>query len=308
METSEHIPVLLAEAVAALEIAPNGRYLDATFGRGGHSSEILAQLGESGQLYALDRDQQAAAVAAQITDPRFHFARCAFSEMKTAFAALGAESLDGILFDLGVSSPQLDDPSRGFSFAKEGPLDMRMDNEQNLTAQKWLKNVDEDTLTTVIRDYGGEPHTVAKRIAKAILAAKNDLKSTLDLASVVAQARPKKLYKPHLHPATQTFQAIRIAVNDEIGEIQRALRAATMMLKSGGILVVISFHGLEDATVKRFVRSMEGEPLPAEIPATNTTNIHQVLRLVPPVIKPSSAEIAQNPRSRSAKLRKAVKL
>ena len=304
---SDHVTVLLHEAVQALAIRADGAYLDGTFGRGGHSRAMLAALGGAGRLYALDRDPQAAEAAAGIDDPRFHFARCPFSRMETAFAAVGAASLDGILLDLGVSSPQLDQAARGFSFGKEGPLDMRMDNESGITAADWLAATDEATLARVIRDWGGEPHTVAKRIARAVIAARGKLRTTLDLAEVVADAVPRKLHKAGFHPATQTFQAIRIAVNDEVGEIERGLLAATRLLKSGGVLAVITFHGLEDALVKRFIRAHEGAPLPAEIPSAHD-RVNPLLRLVPPAVKPSAREVADNPRSRSARLRKAVKI
>ena len=298
---SAHVTVLLHEAVQALAIREDGVYLDGTFGRGGHSRAMLAALGRAGRLYALDRDPQAAEAAAGIDDPRFHFARCPFSRMETAFADVGAASLDGILLDLGVSSPQLDQAARGFSFGKEGPLDMRMDNESGITAADWLAATDEATLARVIRDWGGEPHTVARRIARG------KLRTTLDLAAVVADAVPRKLHKAGFHPATQTFQAIRIAVNDEVGEIERGLAAATGLLKSGGVLAVITFHGLEDALVKRFIRAHEGAPLPAEIPSAHD-RVNPLLRLVPPAVKPSAREVADNPRSRSARLRKAVKI
>ena len=304
---SEHTTVLLHEALRALAIREDGVYLDGTFGRGGHSRAILAALGGAGRLYALDRDPQAAAAAAAVADPRFYFARAPFSAMETAFAEVRAASLDGVLLDLGVSSPQLDQAARGFSFAKEGPLDMRMDNESGITAADWLAATDEATLARVVRDWGGEPHTVAKRIARAVMAARGKLRTTLDLADVVADAVPRKLHKAGFHPATQTFQAIRIAVNDEVGEIERGLRAATRLLKSGGVLAVITFHGLEDALVKRFVRAHEGAPLPAEIPSA-FDRVNPLLRLVPPVVKPSAREVADNPRSRSARLRKAVKI
>ena len=304
---SQHVSVLLEESVAALDIRADGAYLDATFGRGGHSRLILQQLGEGGRLYALDRDPQASTEAASIDDSRFHFERAAFSQMGNAFAEVGKASLDGVLFDLGVSSPQLDQAARGFSFAKEGPLDMRMDNESGLTAKEWLEAVSEADLARAIRDLGGESHSIARRIARAITAERGKLNSTLDLAEVVSQAMPRKYHRPGYHPATQTFQAIRMSVNDEVGEIERALAAATDLLKSGGVLAVITFHGLEDALVKRFIRSREGEDLPAEIPS-QSGRIGQELELIRPLIKPSAQAVAANPRCRSARLRKAVKI
>ncbi|UJF24606.1 16S rRNA (cytosine(1402)-N(4))-methyltransferase RsmH [Suttonella sp. R2A3] len=304
---SAHRSVLLHESVEALAIREDGWYLDATFGRGGHSRLILSQLGSEGRLYAIDRDPQAAKEVEGIDDPRFHFAYQPFSVMPQAFAEVGAASLDGVLFDLGVSSPQLDQAERGFSFQKDGPLDMRMDNQNGLTAQEWLAEVSEAELSKTIRDLGGETHSIAKRIAKAIIAKRDKLRGTLDLAEVVAEAMPKKYHRPGYHPATQTFQAIRMAVNDEVGEIERGLAAATKLLKSGGVLAVITFHGLEDALVKRFIRSKEGHNLPAEIPSS-AGRVGAELRLVRPVIKPSQSEVADNPRCRSARLRKAVKI
>lgn len=307
MSTQEHISVLLEESVQALAIRADGWYLDATFGRGGHSAAILQRLGEKGRLYALDRDPQAAAVAHSWQDKRFQFRRLPFSALEGAFAEVGEESLDGVLFDLGVSSPQLDQAERGFSFAQEGPIDMRMDPDSGMSAREWLLQTDEATLARAIRDLGGETHSVAKRIAAAVIARRERLQTTTALAAVVADAVPKKLHKPGYHPATQTFQAIRMVVNDEVGEIERGLAAATRCLKRGGVLAVITFHGLEDALVKRFVRAQEGEELPGEIPAEQG-RVNQVLRLVRPVVKPSAQAVAANPRCRSARLRRAEKL
>lgn len=304
---SGHASVLLDESVDALAIRADGVYLDGTFGRGGHSRAILARLGAEGRLYALDRDPEAAAVAATIADSRFRFAKSPFSALDRAFADVGEESLDGVLFDLGVSSPQLDDGARGFSFLHEGPIDMRMDPESGVSARDWLLATDAATLARAIRDLGGEPHTVAKRIAEAVLAKRERLQTTTELAAVIAEAMPKKFHRPGYHPATQTFQAMRMVVNDEVGEIERGLAAATRCLKSGGVLAVITFHGLEDALVKRFIRSREGDELPAEIPSEQG-RANQVLRLLRPVIKPTVDAIAANPRCRSARLRKAVKI
>lgn len=304
---TEHTSVLTGASIAALDIRPEGCYLDATFGRGGHSAAILALLGRNGRLYAVDRDPQAAAAAAQIQDARFHFSRGSFSQLDYLFADLPEQGLDGILFDLGVSSPQLEQAERGFSFNKSGPLDMRMDPESGQSAADWLARTDEATLARVIRDLGGEPHTIAKRLAKAVIEALPRLHTTLDLAEVLTAAMPKKMQKKGRHPATQTFQAIRMAVNDEVGELERGLQAATKLLKPGGKLAVITFHGLEDALVKRFIRAHEGERLPAEIPAKQN-RMNQVLALIQPAIKPSSEEVALNPRARSARLRRAVKI
>lgn len=307
MNVNHHVSVLLEESVAALDIREDGAYLDGTFGRGGHSRAILAALGAEGRLYALDRDPQAAEAAATISDPRFAFAKSPFSALDSAFPEVGEGSLDGVLFDLGVSSPQLDQGERGFSFLHDGPIDMRMDPESGISARDWLLQTDAVTLARAIRDLGGEPHTVAKRIAEAIIAKRERLASTTALAAVIAEAVPKKFHRPGYHPATQTFQAIRMVVNDEVGEIERGLAAATQCLKSGGVLAVITFHGLEDALVKRFIRSREGEELPAEIPS-DRGRVNQTLRLIRPVIQPSVEAIAANPRCRSARLRKAVKI
>ncbi|SUO97243.1 16S rRNA (cytosine(1402)-N(4))-methyltransferase RsmH [Suttonella ornithocola] len=307
MTMQSHISVLLEESIEVLSIKPQGWYLDATFGRGGHSQAILRNLGEEGRLYALDRDPQAAEAAQKIDDKRFYFAKRPFGEMENAFSSIAEGSLDGILFDLGVSSPQLDQAERGFSFSKEGPLDMRMDPTIGMSARDWLLQTDEQTLAKVIRDLGGEPHTVAQRIAYAIMNVRERLTTTTDLADIVAQAMPKKFYKPGYHPATQTFQAIRMVVNDEIGEIQHGLEAAVKLLKVGGVLAVITFHGLEDALVKRFIRSKEGKELPAEIPLSEG-RINQELKLISPVIKPSAQAVRENSRCRSARLRRAIKL
>lgn len=305
--SAAHVSVLLAESVEALAIRPDGCYLDATFGRGGHSRAILSRLGEKGRLFALDRDPQAAEVASHIDDARFRFAKAPFSMLDSAFAEVGAESLDGVLFDLGVSSPQLDQAARGFSFMQEGPIDMRMDPEDGISAKAWLMQTDEQTLARAIRDLGGEPHSVAKRIAQAVIARRERLDTTTELAAVVSEAMPKKLHKPGYHPATQTFQAIRMVVNDEVGEIGRGLQAATRCLKKGGVLAVITFHGLEDALVKRFIREREGEDIPGEIPVQQG-RVNQELRLLRPVIKPQAEDVAANPRCRSARLRRAVKI
>lgn len=301
---NEHITVLLEEAVAALNLKPDGHYLDATFGRGGHSRLILSRLNPHGRLYALDRDPEAAACAAGIADPRFHFFRTAFSRLDEVLPP--DQLLDGALFDLGISSPQVDRAERGFSFSKKGAIDMRMDNQQGPTAYDLLTQLDDKALSRIIRDYGGEPHTIAQRIARAIRQALPHLQSTTDLAAVVAAAVPQKYHKKHQHPATQTFQALRIAVNDEFGEIEKALTAIVPRLRSGGRLVVISFHSDEDALVKRFLRRQEGEPLPPELPTQG--RINQQLQMVGPALRPSAEALSHNPRARSAVLRLAVKL
>lgn len=301
----EHVTVLLEEAIEALAVRPEGCYLDATFGRGGHSRLLLQHLNANGQLYALDRDPQAAAAAEALQDARFHFVRTPFSALASALP--DDLMFDGILFDLGVSSPQLDRAERGFSFQKAGPIDMRMDNEQGMTALMWLEQVSQQELAQSIRDLGGEPHRVAQRIAQAIKSALPKLRTTLDLAEVIALAVPKKLHRPAYHPATQTFQAIRMRVNDELGEIQSALQAAVKRLKKGAYLVVISFHAGEDAVVKRFLRQQEGQDMPAELPVFQG-RMNAILKIEGGAVRPSAAAIEDNPRCRSAILRRACRL
>ncbi|MBP3194109.1 MAG: 16S rRNA (cytosine(1402)-N(4))-methyltransferase RsmH [Cardiobacteriaceae bacterium] len=298
-----HISVLLEEAVSALRVFPSGVYLDATFGRGGHSRRILSQL-DTGKLYAIDRDPEAETAASEIKQANFSFQKSPFSAIGELFSP---EFFDGILFDLGVSSPQLDQGARGFSFLQEAPLDMRMDNSEGITARDWLMQVEEGELARVICNLGGEPFSIAKRIARAVFAARERIFTTTELAEVIAAAVPKRHYKPHHNPATRTFQAIRMTVNDELGEIAKAMEAAVKLLKSGGVLAVITFHDGEDALVKRFMRSKEGIEMPREIPLTDNRKLGQVLEMQA-AIKPTEAEIKRNPRARSARLRVATKL
>lgn len=311
--TAQHISVLLTESVAGLAIKPNGTYIDATFGRGGHSRFILSQLGEQGRLYSIDRDPQAIAQALQITDPRFHIIQGPFSGLlgyAHQHQLLG--KVDGILFDLGVSSPQLDEAERGFSFMKDGPLDMRMDPEQGISVAQWLMEAELDEITQVIREFGEDKH--ARRIAKAIVAYRESdnppLIRTGQLAKLVAEAAPKS-HKEKKHPATRTFQAFRIHINRELDEIEQALSAAVDVLAPEGRLSVISFHSLEDRLVKRFMRrESKGPEVPAGLPLTQL-QLQQLgsprLNLVGKAIKPSQEEIEANPRSRSSVLRVAQK-
>ncbi|MFN6961089.1 MAG: 16S rRNA (cytosine(1402)-N(4))-methyltransferase RsmH, partial [Rhodocyclaceae bacterium] len=239
-----HSPVLLAEVLAALAIRPDGTYLDATFGRGGHSRAILALLGPEGRLIALDRDPQAIAAGRQITDPRFTVHHAAFSRLGEVLDALGVMLVDGVLLDLGVSSPQLDDPARGMSFRFDAPLDMRMDTTQGETAADFLARADQSEIEEVIREYGEE--RFAHALAKALVAARSRerISSTGQLAALVAQV--VRTREPNQHPATRTFQALRIHVNRELEELSLALPQALGRLKPGGRLAVISFHSLED--------------------------------------------------------------
>src|SRR5690554_6522649 len=266
-EAAQHVSVLLQESLDALAIKPDGTYLDATFGRGGHSRAILAQLNSNGRLFALDRDPTAIAAAAALQqDPRFTIIHTPFSQLSEVLDAqqlLG--QLDGILFDLGVSSPQLDDAERGFSFMREGPLDMRMDTSRGPTAADFLNSASADEIAFVLREYGEE--RFAWRIAQAVVAqrAEQPLQTTRELAELISKAVPLKC--KHKHPATRSFQGIRININGELDEIEQALEAAVTGLKPAGRLAVISFHSLEDRLVKRFMRQQaQGRPIPAGLP------------------------------------------
>lgn len=311
----EHETVLLNEAVDALAIRPDGRYMDATFGRGGHSQEVLKQLGADGHLIVVDRDPEALAYAHALaaSDSRVEVYEGAFSEVLRAYADSDAPRLDGILFDLGVSSPQLDDPLRGFSFQHNGPLDMRMDPTSGVSAAEWLQDVDETELANVIYQYGEE--RLSRRIARVIVAQRevSPLTTTLALAECVAKAVPRR-GDPSKHPATRTFQAIRIYINDEMGEIQRALLASVPCLAENGRLSVISFHSLEDRLVKQFMRYLEhpdrhiGDDFPDAWEKTALGKWHQpLLRRVGKFQAATDQESGRNRRARSAKLRVAEK-
>jgi 16S rRNA (cytosine1402-N4)-methyltransferase len=300
-----HTPVLLDEVLDGLSLKPDGRYIDATFGRGGHSAAVLARLSAQGQLLAIDRDPQAVAAARERfgKDARFAIAHGSFSQMtELVRAVLGDDGLwDGVLLDLGVSSPQLDDAARGFSFMQDGPLDMRMNTASGITAAQWLARVSERDLERVIREYGEE--RFARRIAHAIVEARRTqpLDRTLMLAEIVSAAVPKR--EPGKHPATRTFQAIRIHINDEFAEIEAALRAALDLLAPHGRLCVISFHSLEDQIVKRFIQKhSHDDPVYAGLPQI-PAHARARLKRIGGAIHPSQAEVARNPRSRSAVLR-----
>lgn len=297
-----HAAVLLDEALVALNVRPDGVYMDATFGRGGHSRAILARLGPSGRLLALDRDPQAVAAAHTLNDARFSIAHVPFSTLAEQAKALGLGQVDGVLFDLGVSSPQIDTPERGFSFRHDAPLDMRMDTSRGMSAAEWLNEVPEAELAQVVRDYGEE--RFAKSVARAIVAARAEqaIASTGQLARIVAGAVRSR--ERGQDPATRTFQAIRIYINRELEEIAEALPQAVDLLRPGGRLAVISFHSLEDRMVKRFMRAeAKGEQLPKEIPVLAGQLKTGRLRLVGRSIKASDQEVARNPRARSAVLR-----
>lgn len=302
-----HETVLLDEAVDALTIRPDGCYIDATFGRGGHSRKILSQLGPHGRLLAFDRDPHAVAAGALLADPRFTLVHTAFDGMAAAAKAFDVARVDGVLFDLGLSSPQLDTASRGFSFRFDAPLDMRMDTTRGQTAAAWLAEVDEKTLAEVIKDYGEERFAVS--IAKKIVVARAErpITTTGEFAALVRSC--VRTREPGQDAATRTFQAVRIYINQELGQLALTLPQALDLLKPGGRLVVISFHSLEDRVVKRFMQAgaKPVEP-PKGVPLTAAQLPPPELKLIGKVIKPSTAEIDRNPRARSAIMRVAEKL
>ncbi len=305
-EKREHEPVLCEAVLQALRIIPDGTYVDATFGRGGHCAAILAALNERGRLFAIDRDPQAVAAARQAfgADPRFCIARGPFSQLARLLRDHGcAGELHGVLFDLGVSSPQLDDAQRGFSFSSDAPLDMRMDPEAGRSAQDWLADVPEAELSRTIAAYGEERY--ARRIARAIVKARSQrrIARCRQLAEICATAVPRR--EPGKHPATRTFQAIRIAVNDELGELESALPQAAERLAPGGRLVVISFHSLEDRIVKRFMRGPRLERRRQRLPGGATT---PKLRPLGKAQRAGEQELRRNPRARSAVLRVAERI
>ena len=299
-----HQPVLLKETLVGLAVKPEGQYVDATFGRGGHSAAILAQLSEQGRLLAIDQDPEAIATA-EIRfgkDVRFDIIHGNFESLGDIVAGQGLRhKVDGILLDIGVSSPQLDDASRGFSFLKPGKLDMRMNPEAGQSAAQWLATVEEYALVTVLRRYGEE--RFAKRIARAIVEARvnTEINDTVQLAELISAAVPKK--EKNKHPATRSFQAIRIFINRELEVLELALQSAVDVLAIGGRLVVISFHSLEDRIVKRFMRDLaRGPQMPKDLPVMQR-DIDQPFRLIGRAIKPTAEEIAANPRARSSVLR-----
>ncbi len=301
-----HVPVLLTETIQALSIKPSGVYLDATFGRGGHCRAMLEELSEEGRVIALDRDPQAIAVAQalQVQEPRLQVVQARFADLGGVLARCGlAGAVSGVLMDVGVSSPQLDDAQRGFSFQHDGPLDMRMDPGQGVGAAEWLNCADESDIADVIWRYGEERRS--RRIASAIVAAR-PLHTTQQLAEVVARCMPRAnrpANKKSKHPATKTFQAIRIFINDELQELRQGLQAAFDNLATGGRLAVISFHSLEDREVKRAFKALSQPPtLPRRLPVPET-QVAVPGRLVSGPIRAGHAELQENPRARSATLR-----
>ena len=300
-----HISVLLHETVDAVLADRNtGIYVDATFGRGGHTRLLLAKLDAQARVYAFDKDPQALAVAAELTeqDSRFQIIHASFADMQQALNDLGVTQVDGLMADLGVSSPQLDQAERGFSFMKDGPLDMRMDNSQGPTAAEWLVDIEEEALANVIFQYGEERYS--RRIAKAIKQA-GYIETTAQLAEIVKVAHPK--WEKNKHAATRTFQAIRIAINKELEDIENFLPQAVEVLKPEGRLAVISFHSLEDRLIKQFIQKESSLPedsgwgLPQQ--QQDTRRIKKISR-----VRASDEEVKANPRSRSAWLRVAERL
>lgn len=303
-----HQTVLLREAVDALVTNPSGFYVDGTFGRGGHSLAILDQLDDNGQLLGVDKDPQAAVTAAQLqkVEKRFSFFHGSFAQLQGKFEEMGVETVDGILLDLGVSSPQLDEASRGFSFLNDGPLDMRMDTSRGETAAQWIAGASVEEIASVLREYGEE--RFAKRIARAIVEAQSaePIATTARLAAVVSEANPR--WERHKHPATRAFQAIRIRVNHELDDLEDLLDGAIDLLAIGGRLVIISFHSLEDRLVKRYMRNMaRGEQLPAGVPVVDSA-LNRRMKLVGKAVRASAEEVAANNRSRSAIMRVAEKI
>lgn len=305
----EHDSVLLNEAVEALVIDPDGIYIDCTFGRGGHSRVILSHLSEEGRLIGFDKDLQAIAVGEQLQqeDQRFSIVHESFSLLEQEVSKRGwVGEVTGVLMDLGVSSPQLDQAERGFSFMQDGPLDMRMDTTRGQTAAQWVANTDEEDMVWTFKTYGEERY--AKRIARAIVEkrAKAPITRTKELADIISEAHPR--WEKHKHPATRCFQAIRIAVNRELDDLKDTLEQALNVLKVGGRLVAISFHSLEDRIVKQFIRKQEkGQDFPPGLPITEDM-INRRMKKIGKFTKAGESELERNIRARSAVMRVAEKL
>ena len=302
MTSSAHVAVLAQEAIEALNIRSDGIYVDCTYGRGGHSRLILEKLGAGGRLIALDRDPEAVQAGLALRDPRFVIVRSPFSRVREVLQELDVAGVDGMLLDIGVSSPQLDDARRGFSFRSDAPLDMRMDPQHGLSAAEWLATAEESEIREVIRNHGEE--RFAKQIAAAIVAARarGPVDTTRKLAALVADAVPTR--EPRQDPATRTFQALRIHVNQELEELSVVLPQCVALLGAGGRLVVISFHSLEDRIVKRFMRTQsQADALPARLPVRARDLPQPRMRLVGRAVRASDGETVANPRARSAVMR-----
>ena len=305
---SEHVPVMLDEVVEAVAPRPGGRYIDCTFGRGGHARAVLDRIGPAGRMLALDRDPQAVTAAQDLarSDPRVSVRHARFGELGAVADAAGLSGrVDAVFMDLGVSSPQLARPERGFSFLNDGPLDMRMDPASGPSAGEWLARASEREVAQVLRDLGEE--RAARRVARAIVAERDGgapVVSTRRLAAIVARAVPGGRSRSRVHPATRTFQAIRMYVNNELGELRQGLAATPEVLAPGGRLVVLSFHSIEDRIVKRFMRGDGTVPVPPRhLPITRVSRPAGVMTPLAPARRPRAAEVAANPRARSAVLR-----
>lgn len=312
MTQQAHYSVLLKESVAALVTDPNGLYVDGTFGRGGHSRAILEQLSEKGRLLAFDKDPQACAVgdALAVEDKRFHMVHDSFVNLEhqlQSFNSSGEQNfLTGVLLDLGVSSPQLDQPERGFSFLHDGPLDMRMDCSKGQTAAQWLSSADEEDIAFVLKEYGEE--RFARRMARAVVSRRQQqaITTTLQFANIVSEANPK--WEKGKHPATRAFQAVRIFINSELDDLITTLEKSLTLLVPGGRMAVISFHSLEDRIVKRFFRDQSrGKQFPAGVPVTEAM-LEKSMKIIGKAVRPGGDELQENIRSRSATLRVAEKL
>ncbi len=306
-ESEEHFSVLLHEAVDALNVRSSGTYLDGTFGRGGHSKEILKKLGKGGRLIAVDKDADAVLSANSFPAENFHIVHGSFADITRILSGYQIAEIDGVLLDLGVSSPQLNDASRGFSFMSDGPLDMRMDVTQGMSAANWLNGATTDEITQVLKDFGEE--RFAKNIARKIVQERQkcELVSTRQLVDIVTDAIPKR-YQVLKNPATRTFQAIRIFINRELEDLEQFLQDVILRLSVGGRIVVISFHSLEDRIVKRFFKKICSIDVPDRLPVRASELPKSMYRQVGRAVRASSSEISRNVRSRSAIMRVAERV
>ena len=306
-ESEGHLSVLLHEAVDALNVRSSGTYLDGTFGRGGHSKEILKKLGKGGRLIAVDKDADAVLSANSLPAENFHIVHGSFADITRILSGYQIAEIDGVLLDLGVSSPQLNDASRGFSFMSDGPLDMRMDVTQGMSAANWLNRATTDEITQVLKDFGEE--RFAKNIARKIVKERQtcELVSTRQLVDIVTDAIPKR-YQVLKNPATRTFQAIRIFINRELEDLEQFLQDVISRLSVGGRIVVISFHSLEDRIVKRFFKKICSIDVPDRLPVRASELPKSMYRLVGRAVRASSSEISRNVRSRSAIMRVAERV
>jgi 16S rRNA (cytosine1402-N4)-methyltransferase len=307
-EQEDHFTVLLHETVEGCVLDPNGIYVDGTFGRGGHSELLLSKLSEKGRLFGIDKDPLAIETGRVLEqkDTRFQIINASFAELQTQLQARGIEKIDGLLLDLGVSSPQLDDAERGFSFMRDGPLDMRMDPTSGISAEDWIAKVSAEELARVMKEYGEE--RFAKRMANAVVRERElqHINRTVQLAEILKEANPA--WEKHKHPATRAFQGIRIHLNNELSDLESILDQSVDVLKVGGRLAVISFHSLEDRMVKRFIRRQEqGRPVPPGLPVLDD-DLGKTMKKIGKAIKPKANEVGGNVRARSAVLRLAERI